>query len=255
MIKRKNGLRIICMILVFIQCFCIMAPNVEALGNLDFSSAMMTGLINDSGQNVALGINERRITLLDNQNKRVENFVLEVDLKSFPNTSIVTGSYKDGTGYGMTTVAEQAKAAIDNGKPVVAAVNADYYNMATGEPIGCFVKDGAVINELPSNRCYFGVRKDGTPVIGDYNSYMAERAQLQEAVGGLCKLVDKGVVIDYTGSDETYYTTKQPRTAVGIKADGSVVFMVSDGRQEPYSAGLTMYELGLLMKDLGCEIA
>jgi exopolysaccharide biosynthesis protein len=42
---------------------------------------------------------------------------------------------------------------------------------------------------------------------------------------------------------------------VGIKPDGTVVIMVNDGRQEPYSAGMSMYELAEVMLDLGCSYA
>ena len=36
-----------------------------------------------------------------------------------------------------------------------------------------------------------------------------------------------------------------------IKPDGTVVIMLNDGRQEPYSAGMSMYELAEVMLDLG----
>lgn len=39
-------------------------------------------------------------------------------------------------------------------------------------------------------------------------------------------------------------TTRDPRTAVGIKENGNVVFITIDGRQPGYSMGVTAYELG-----------
>ncbi|WP_207659213.1 phosphodiester glycosidase family protein [Anaerobacterium chartisolvens] len=235
-------------LLIIMQCIGFASPVAQALGNLDFSSSMMTGLINDSTLPVAPGVQERRITLLNSIGKRVENFIIEVDLKNSPNTSIVTGSYKDGTEYGMSTVREQASYAIANGKQVVAGVNADFYNMATGEPLGCFVKNGSEIKALPSNWSFFGIKKDGTPVIGDYDEYQANREELQEALGGQRKLVDNGNVIEALAANPEIH----PRSAVGIKENGAVIFIISDGRQEPYSAGYTYTELAQLMKDLGC---
>lgn len=45
------------------------------------------------------------------------------------------------------------------------------------------------------------------------------------------------------------------RTAIGIKADGTVVMFMVDGRQAPYSVGMTMAEVAAAMEDLGCEQA
>ena len=43
-----------------------------------------------------------------------------------------------------------------------------------------------------------------------------------------------------------------PRTAVGIKQDGSVVYCVSDGRQDGYSRGATLSELAEQLMSMGC---
>ena len=71
--------------------------------------------------------------------------------------------------------------------------------------------------------------------------------QLQEALGGNAILVKNGQIYQtpQTGAD------KEPRTAVGIKEDGDVFFVVVDGRQEPYSSGISMPDLAQLMIDLG----
>jgi len=238
--------KVLSVLLIVQQLFSFSMFDAYALGDLDFSSSMMSQLINDNSSSVAPGIQERRITLLNKEGKRVENFIIEVDLEGSPNTSIVTGSYQDSTNYGMTTVREQAEQAMIKVKPVVAAVNGDFYNMATGEPVGCFVKDGVEIKSLPSSWQFFGIKKDGTAIIGDYAIYQSNKGDLKEALGAQSILVQNGTAISSADTDI------HPRTAVGIKDDGSVVFMVSDGRQEPYSAGLTLSELGQLMKDLGC---
>lgn len=46
--------------------------------------------------------------------------------------------------------------------------------------------------------------------------------------------------------------TRDPRTAFGIKADGSVILYTADGRDKNHSAGLTYLELALRLKALGC---
>ena len=50
-------------------------------------------------------------------------------------------------------------------------------------------------------------------------------------------------------------TTRASRTAIGIKADGTVVMLMVDGRQAPYSVGMTMAEVGAAMEALGCAQA
>ena len=51
------------------------------------------------------------------------------------------------------------------------------------------------------------------------------------------------------------HTGGEPRSVVGIKADGTVVAMENDGRQSPYSSGMNMYELAEVMISLGCTYA
>lgn len=66
------------------------------------------------------------------------------------------------------------------------------------------------------------------------------------AIGGLYKMVTQGVV-------ETGLSTSQdPRTAVGIKADGTVVFYTVDGRQSSYSVGAGMDQAAARLVELGC---
>ena len=64
------------------------------------------------------------------------------------------------------------------------------------------------------------------------------------SVGG--RLIENGTV--YT----QFEAGTAPRTAVGIKADGSIVFYVIDGRQPSVSTGVQIKTLAQRMKELGC---
>ncbi|MGN0967953.1 MAG: phosphodiester glycosidase family protein, partial [Oscillospiraceae bacterium] len=66
------------------------------------------------------------------------------------------------------------------------------------------------------------------------------------AVGGLYKMVTNGVV------ESGLETTQAPRTAVGVKADGSVIFYTVDGRQSGYSVGASMEQVAKRLVELGC---
>lgn len=50
-------------------------------------------------------------------------------------------------------------------------------------------------------------------------------------------------------------TSKNPRTAVGVRADGSAVFYTVDGRSASWSAGMGLDELANRMLELGCVSA
>ena len=47
---------------------------------------------------------------------------------------------------------------------------------------------------------------------------------------------------------------KNPRSAIGYKHDGTLIIVTVDGREE-MSVGMTLKELAVLMKNLGCEYA
>jgi hypothetical protein len=55
------------------------------------------------------------------------------------------------------------------------------------------------------------------------------------------------------GVGEDFVQARHPRTAIGIKADGKTVVMVTvDGRQPGRSTGINLTELARLMQELGC---
>ena len=127
---------------------------------------------------------------------------------------------------------------------IVAALNADYYNMATGQPTGALIIDGKSYNPV-NGRYYFGITEEGKAVI----SNSADTQGLAYAVGGGTLLVKDGEVnVSKGGRNVTY-------TAIGIKADGTVVSMVCYGQRYPVSCGYTQYEVAEMMKARGCQTA
>lgn len=239
--------RIMCL-LISISIFISLVPtfSVSALGDFDISSPLISIPINNYITKLAPGILEKGYSFIDSNGKKNESFVVEVDPLN-EKVSIEAMTPNDENSYGLQTVRKQADVLIAKGEQVVAGVNADFYNMATGEPSGVVVKDGVIIKNNPNSRKFFGVLKDGTPVIGDYNKFNELKDNIEEALGGNAILVKDGQVFEtpQTGAD------KEPRTAVGIKDDGKVIFLTVDGRQEPYSTGLSMEELAELMISMG----
>ena len=75
-----------------------------------------------------------------------------------------------------------------------------------------------------------------------------------EAVGGRPVLVRRGAPLPLDSSSFT--TSRHPRTAVGIAEGGGRVMLVTvDGRQPPYSDGMSLRELTALMLGLGSHEA
>jgi hypothetical protein len=52
-----------------------------------------------------------------------------------------------------------------------------------------------------------------------------------------------------------WYLRRNPRTAVGVAADGTILMMVADGRAPGYSVGLSIPETALVMKHFGAVSA
>ncbi|ART78236.1 hypothetical protein B4U37_20265 [Sutcliffiella horikoshii] len=76
-----------------------------------------------------------------------------------------------------------------------------------------------------------------------------EWQSVKEAIGGQYVLVKDGQKTDLVSN--AFTTATAPRTAVGIKEDGSVFFVVLDGRQPGYAEGITVFELQDMMYELG----
>ena len=147
------------------------------------------------------------------------------------------------------TVPDQLAAAQGNGKVVLGGVNADFF--ANGLPLGLFVKDGTELHGA-SERPWVGVTKDGELVIATGMTYNRKYVdELTMAVGGSNIILEQDEPSDVAVFSE-FGDTRHPRTAIGIKPDGTVVLMVVDGRQPSHSNGASLADLAELFASLGC---
>jgi len=71
-----------------------------------------------------------------------------------------------------------------------------------------------------------------------------------DVLGGDRTLVNRGAVTVPTSCGSSYCQA-QPRTGIGVQADGRVIMVVVDGRQRRYSLGLSLLAFARLMKHLG----
>lgn len=254
-IKRKL-LSTAAVLLAVIQLSAVSAATASPVfGDIRLTNLVATTLMRDYSRTVAPGLVETKFTFTNRSNKINECFMLEY-APSAGQIGLSVGTPGDGTyagGYRAATVRDQANAAIAHGKPVVAAINGDMYNMTTNQPWGVVVKDGVELQGTVSSRAYrwnfFGIEKDGTPLIASSEEYQQLKPQLQNAIGLYdTLLVKNGAAVTQKSIDQK---TSSPRLGVGIRANGTVFFIMVDGRHSNYSTGVTLQEMATIMKDMG----
>ena len=207
---------------------------------------------------------KRRATTADG--KQIAYYLATADLTRDDVDIYANYNNNDPTSWAMSRVMDQANAAQEKyGDPaseyyipnynVIASINGAGYNMTTGEPGGLLVMNGVEYHPVDA-RGFFGIMKDGTPVIGTTHEYNTiYKGQLRDGIAGFGTtfLVQDGKIV--IPDSPTYYNDRASRTAVGITRTGKVVFMVLDGRQEPWSCGGSMQEIAQVMLEAGCVIA
>ena len=181
--------------------------------------------------------------------------VMEIKVGEDSTASVAVGygddnidTIKTGRNWSMTETTKQAQSMqTRRGTNVVGAINAGGYDMSNGRPSGAFIMSGTVINEPTGTT--FWIDKDGNAHITSAQECNAALAagNVLEAVASFGDIFENGHA--RSGLDNT---TRASRTAIGIKADGTVVMLMVDGRQAPYSVGMTMAEVGAAMEALGC---
>ena len=184
--------------------------------------------------------------------------VMEVKVGEGSTASIAVGYSDDdietiryGRNWAMTETTKQAQSMQSRRNiNVVGAINAGGYDMSNGRPSGAFIMSGTQIN-APTGTTFW-IDKSGDAHITSAQECNAAYAagNVLEAVASFGDIFENGHA--RSGLDNV---TRASRTAIGIKADGSVVMFMVDGRQAPYSVGMTMAEVAAAMEDLGCEQA
>lgn len=147
-----------------------------------------------------------------------------------------------------TTLAREAGAEI--------AINFPYFNSADGALLGTAIVDwtGAPLAyETERTRGRAELYRDTS---GKYGIATSPPAVVDFAVQGSPELLRSGAVVVAESHKRDQLsislTDRSQRTAVGLRANGDVVLVVSDGRTK-WDVGLTFEELALVFRDqLGC---
>jgi len=207
---------------------------------------------------IASGVNETTVLLKNRDSQPVAGYFATVSPSAmFTFKASYPGYYTAGSSVasraalapnlpltGATTTKQASNYESVFGEEVVFATNADFFNMDTFQPRGYLVMEGNLIQNYGTRQTpYFAVLKDGSYAIRPYGSPLGD---VKEAVSGYQWLVRDGAVVK--NNDEE----RHPRTAIGLKADQTVIVFTADGRQEGYSMGMTLQELANLMYAAGC---
>ncbi|MEZ6036488.1 MAG: phosphodiester glycosidase family protein [Planctomycetota bacterium] len=131
----------------------------------------------------------------------------------------------------------------------LAAINGGFYDTKNGDPLGLLRLDGALRSPAREGQASIGFDAQGWPRLADRPA--GDWPEVQEARGAGPRLLRDGAVVDH---GERQRGIRHPRTAFGVRADGSLLLLTVDGRTEQ-SAGVSFEELATLLAALGCRDA
>ncbi|RZK55627.1 MAG: phosphodiester glycosidase family protein [Pedobacter sp.] len=141
----------------------------------------------------------------------------------------------------------------------LAAINGTFFDIKNGGSVDFVKVDGVVINPNRLEKNNTRARHQRAAIVienGKLNIKKWDGTEDWEQKLTEKDVMNSGPLLIYNQQIEDLDTTafnrlRHPRSAVGIKADGKVILLTVDGRQEN-SAGMSLFELTKIMKWLGC---
>ncbi|RYD71033.1 MAG: phosphodiester glycosidase family protein [Sphingobacteriales bacterium] len=144
----------------------------------------------------------------------------------------------------------------------IAALNGNFFDVKNGGSVDFVKVNGNIIN---TNR----LDKDGNRARHQQAAVVIDNGKISikkwdGTADWETKLMEQNIMLNgplltYNDVDELLDTTsftrlRHPRTCLGVKPNGRIILLTVDGRNEK-SAGMSLPELGKLMKWLGCKSA
>ncbi|MBQ4647800.1 MAG: phosphodiester glycosidase family protein, partial [Clostridia bacterium] len=267
----------VCMLLGLVP-FTAFGAGVDYDHNGSTSTDEYYNLISKQDWDNAPGIAESEIVLNnDAGNYRQVIHIMKADANNQQVQIIPTYSKMDTSVYQTGTMLDQANWIDENmNGSVVGTMNCclswytGYPADRVGEPLGFMMLDGEIMFD-PGN-CGYEYGKVGFPtcvvINKDYDAdgnprpadipkvempQILSSADLDGWEQTVIPISSGYIVKDGVNQNKSAHgTDPAPRSVVGITADGQVVMMENDGRQEPFSAGMNMYECAEVMIAAGC---
>ncbi|MHB1653307.1 MAG: phosphodiester glycosidase family protein [Desulfitobacteriaceae bacterium] len=136
----------------------------------------------------------------------------------------------------------------------IAAINGGGFYDPNGKgngayPDGITMHNGEIVHNNVGNKAtdMVALDKDGKLVIGKMTAEDLKKKNVLEAVSFWPSLVVNGKRGDFSDGEWGI----APRSAIGQKADGTIIFVVIDGRQPTWSVGAWMSDLYRIFMDYG----
>ncbi len=273
-------------LLAVLMLLSLVPMSVFAANDYEINSSSSTddyyNLISKTDWEIAPGITESQIVINnDDGSQQQVLFVMEADTNNeyVKVINSYTGMKPEYGNYQVSGMTNQAAIAEEMGYGnVVGAMNTTlswytgYSADRVSEPLGFIMLDAEILFD-PAN-CGYDYGKVGFPSVlvinKDYDENgnprpddipkieMPQITSADDLDGWEDQVIpcSSGYILkDGVNQSSPSHTGGAPRSVVGIKPDGTVVIMANDGRQAPYSEGMSMYELAEVMLDLGCTWA
>ncbi len=154
--------------------------------------------------------------------------------------------------YGKNVTAKTSAMAQQNN--AILAINGDYYGARES---GYVIRNGVVFRDVSDGQDLMCVYADGTMKIVNSDSQSAQSLVEQGVWQAFCfgpALVQNSQVDVAVNAEVGKAMASNPRTAIGMVDSCHYVFVVSDGRTSA-SKGLSLYQLGAFMQNIGVETA
>ena len=173
---------------------------------------------------------------------------VKADSAEYLKTAFAQGSYGKNVTASTSDIAGSVNA--------ILAINGDYYG---AQEKGYVIRNGTLYrNTAVQDREDLVIYEDGSFGIINESEVTAEQLIADGVVQTLSfgpALLENGELSVDSGDEVTGRSmASNPRTAIGIKPDGTYIFMVSDGRTDE-SEGFSLLQIAEFMKDLGAETA
>lgn len=204
----------------------------------------------ESGSTIADSYSDDNISITLKEYTVSDTVVHVAEVKAdstYLKTAFAQGAYGKNVTSATSEIADSVNA--------ILAINGDYYG---AQEKGYVIRNGKLYRSTAvSGREDLVIYEDGSFEIINESEVTAEQLIAKGAVQTLSfgpALIENGSVAVDSDDEVGRAMASNPRTAIGIKSDGTYVFVVSDGRTDE-SEGLSLKELADFMKTLGVKTA
>ena len=218
------------------------SDSVSSLSSAAFGISAMSTDDSYSDDNLSIKLSEYTVS-----GTVIHVAEVKADSAAYLKTAFAQGSYGKNVTATTSDIAESVNA--------ILAINGDYYG---AQEKGYVIRNGKLYRSTAvSRREDLVIYSDGSFEIINESEVTAEELLAKGAVQTLSfgpALVENGKVSVDSDDEVGRAMASNPRTAIGVKSDGTYIFMVSDGRTDE-SEGFSLLQLAEFMKYLGAETA